>query len=98
MISYNPEFQTMLSLAFGVTLGVFSVSLFATIVFVLFFEYMVLYMTISEKEDDHNIAVRIFINVVFLFGWVFSKVLLTRNTGFEDFCDGLEMCYETFPN
>lgn len=91
------EFQAILGLASGLFLGVYSPSIFVTILFVIFFEYYIFACSVLSPpgcaaED------RILINVIFLFGWVFSKFLFVRETGLEGFVENCDVFYNTFPN
>ena len=93
----TPEFQVLMGLFFGLLLGLFSHSLFGTILFTIFFEYIIFVSAVlyppGEKLED-----RILINVVYIFGWCFSRFLFLRETGCESCIHGVEVCYNTFPN
>lgn len=96
MIKFNPEFQSVLGLSMGVFFGVFSYGLFMTILYISAFEYMTFAMAYLAANDDTLVSDRITVNLMFLFGWVLSKYLLVRETGFEETYDNLKICTYSF--
>lgn len=93
----NALFEAILGLAMGLFLGVYSHGLFMTLIFTIFFEYYV-FVSGEIKGNPSETGDRILINVVYLFGWVLSKFLFVRETGFEDLISNTKLCFETFPN
>ncbi len=97
MIKFNPEFEAIFGLASGIFLGMLSYQLFFTFVYIFIFEYFILCWSILKYDEFPGVD-RIFINLVFLFGWIFSKVIYNGDSGVEPFVDGIVLCYNTFPN
>ena len=97
MIETSTEFELIFSLGLGLMLGVFSFGLSFTIFLILFFEFICC-STSSKLNEKDLILIRVLIQLTFIFGWVISHFLLTRNTGFETFINECYQFYETFPN
>jgi hypothetical protein len=90
MINFNPEFQSVIALALGIFLGVFSYGFFMTVLYIVAFEFFVFSKDFLDNNKNDSLVVdRITINLLFIFGWIFSKYLLIRETGLEDFKDNL---------
>jgi hypothetical protein len=93
----NFLFQCVLGVAMGLFLGVYSRGLFMTILFTVFFEYYV-FAYGEIMNDPCNLDERLIINLLYLFGWVLSKTLFLRESGFEPLIDDAQLVYETFTN
>ena len=93
----NLLFESMLALALGLFLAVYTSGLFTFLIFTVFFEYYV-FASSELNGIENSSSERVLINVVYLFGWVVGRFLLIRETGFETFIDNCKLCYETFPN
>lgn len=97
MTTSTPEFQAILGLTTGLFLGVYSRGIFMTLLTILLFEYYIFACAVLNPPGE-ELGDRVLINVVFLFGWVLSKFLFVRETGFECFVENCEIFYNTFPN
>jgi len=94
-MNLTPEFQILMGLFFGLMLGLFSPNLFTTVLFTMFFEYIVFASSVLYPPGQ-KMEERILINVVYIFGWTFSRFLFLRETGFEPCIQWMENCYNTF--
>ena len=92
--NYNPEFQAIFGLATGLFLGSFSKSLFTFFLFIIFYEFFVF----ATMTEEYNILVRIFINLLFVFGWCLSRFMFLNESGMEPLITECRRFYVTFPN
>ena len=97
MTQLSLEFQAIASLGSGIFFGSFSLGLFPTFCIILLMEFII-FAWGDYKNDAYNMLCRILINVVFFFGWVVSRFLFLRESGFEECINQAKFCYETFPN
>ncbi len=90
----NIEFQYILGLSTGMFFGAFSSSIFITFLYIVFFEIVIFQLATYEIMSTFMLE-RTLINVLFLFGWVLSRIFYLRETGFEPFLDSINICYDT---
>lgn len=92
----NIIFESLLGLALGLFLGVYA-NLFLSFLCTIFFEYYV-FVAGEINGNPSDTSDRVLVNMMYIFGWVLSKFLFTRETGFEDLITNIDLCYNTFPN
>lgn len=89
MVKFNFEFQFLVSLASGLFLGMLSYGLLFTVFFVLIFEIFVFcYGTWNPPAED--VTSRGILNIGFFIGWMISRTLFLRETGFECISNTIE--------
>lgn len=76
------EFQIVFSLFYGLVVGLFSYSILTLFFSIILFEYLTYAWSTLYPPGD-KIEDRLLLNVVFIFGWVMSRYLFLRETGFE---------------
>lgn len=91
------EFQIVFSLFYGLVIGLFSYSLLTMFASILFFEYVTYAWTTIYPPAD-ALEDRVLMNTIFIFGWVISRYLFLRETGFETCIDETTKCYNNFVN
>ena len=91
-MKFNFEFQAVVSLAMGIFFGMFSSGLIITALFILVFEIFVFGYSVCYPPME-LISSRISLNLLFIIGWIISRSLYLRETGFEDFSDVGESCW-----
>lgn len=83
MYHKDVEFQTILFLAYGLLFGGISPSLLFTLFFIMVYEFYVYHISSLYPPQVSKVD-RVFINVIFLFGWIMGRILMLNETGFED--------------
>lgn len=89
----NILFQFISSIAMGVFFGAFASSLAMTFMFVVIFEITVFWWKTFERLDQYMLE-RIFLNLIFFFGWIIARKLYLNETGFEPLLDSIDICYD----
>lgn len=88
MYDTDLEFQSIFFLAYGILFGGLSSSLLVTMVFLLLYEYYVFQVS-QFYPPGVKYFDRIFVNIIFIFGWILGRVLILNETGFEEISDAL---------
>lgn len=83
MYHKDVELQIVSSLAMGILFGALSKTILFSLLFIVFFEFLVFHYT-SAYPPTVRSEDRFLINLVFVLGWVIGRVLLLNETGFED--------------
>ena len=88
MYNTDLEFQSIFFLCSGILFGGISGSLLLTILLIIIYEYYVFHVSnfYPQKVREYD---RIFVNLIFLLGWILGRVLLLNETGFEDIFENL---------
>ena len=88
MYNTDLEFQSIFFLCYGILFGGISGSLLLTILLIIIYEYYVFHVSnfYQPKVREYD---RIFVNLIFLLGWILGRVLLLNETGFEDIFENL---------
>lgn len=88
MYNSNIELQCVFFLTYGILFGGISSSLFVTVMFVIIYEFYVYNISMAYPPAVRSID-RVFLNIVFFFGWVVGRLLMLNESGFEIVADYL---------
>ena len=86
------EYQLITGLATGLFLGMMSLGLFWTFLFIVLYEMFVVSFSILYPPEV-IFEERLIINLIFIFGWVVSRFLFLRESGFEEIVDSCQYIY-----